>query len=130
MGPFRRQLTAAALLLLPTPALAEVCDKLRPGWALADGPVGLLGETIFVLSSFPGLVVLAFLAFGLARPNLWISTACAVPALVFGALLALSQGTEGARQAMAEGCVGNAFPIALALIALGALTILRAWRAD
>ena len=132
MGPFRRQLTGAALILAlaPTSALAGVCDKIRPGWDLAQGPVGLLGETVFVLSSFPGLVVLAFLAFGLARPSLWISTACAVPAMAFGALLALSQGTEGAKLALAEGCVGNAFPIALVLIGLGGLTVLRAWRAS
>lgn len=126
MGPVRRQLIAA-LVLTPAPALAEVCDKVRPGWKLADGPVGVMGEAIFVLSSFPGLVVLAFLAFGLARPHRWISIACAAPAIAFGGLLAITQGTETATLARAEGCLGNAFPVALVFVALGALTILRGW---
>lgn len=126
MGPVRRRLTAA-LALFPAPALAEVCEKVRPGWNMADGPVGVLGETMFILSSFPGLVVLAFLAFGLARPHRWISIACGLPALAFGVLLAVSRGTATADLALKEGCLGNAFPVALVLIAIGALTILRGW---
>lgn len=132
MGPLRRRLILglAAAALSATPALAAVCDTLRPGWTADMGAIAWWQEIWRVLASFPGLVVLASLAYGLWRPHLWISTACAVPALGFAGLLALSERAETATLARAEGCLGSVLPAAFLLLALGAFTILRAWQRD
>lgn len=128
MGPVRGRLTTAAMTLLPGPALAEVCASLRPGWIADGGPVGAGAEAIYILSSFPGLVVLAFLAFGLARPNLWISTACALPAFGLAGLLGITRRADSAAAAIAEGCIGPVWPVVLLLVALGGVTLVRGWR--
>ena len=131
MGPFRgRLILAVALVVLAHPALAEVCDKIRPGWDASLGAVTWWSEAVRVLSSFPGLVVLASLAFGLLRPHLWISTACAVPALAFAGLLLLYHRAETAVLARAEGCMASVWPVAILLMALAGLTIVRAWQRD
>ena len=38
-------LCSLLVVAMPASAAAEVCDKERPGWSPADGPVGQLGET-------------------------------------------------------------------------------------
>lgn len=130
MGPLRRRLTLAlaVLLLAAPPALAEVCATLRPGWNASVGPVTWLQEIGRVLASFPGLVILASLAFGLWRPHPWISAACALPAFAMAGMLAMYERAETASLARAEGCIATVLPAALLLVALGAFTIVRAWR--
>lgn len=130
MGPLRGRLTLAlaALLLAANPALAEVCDKIRPNWDPGLGPVTWLQEIGRVLASFPGLVILASLAFGLWRPHPWISAACALPALAMAGLLAMYDRAEMATLARTEGCIATVLPAALLLLVLGAFTIVRGWR--
>ena len=129
MGPVRGRLTLAlGLTCLASPTLAEVCATLRPGWDASLGPVTWLQEIGRVLASFPGLVILASLAFGLWRPHPWISTACALPALAMAGLLAMYDRADTAGLARAEGCIATVLPAALLLLALGAFTIVRAWR--
>ena len=109
MGSLRRRLILglAAAALSTTPALAAVCDTLRPGWTADMGATAWWQEIWRVLASFPGLVVLG----------------CA-------GLLALSERAETATLARAEGCLGSVLPAAFLLLALGAFTILRAWQRD
>ena len=130
MGPIRGRLILALAVatLTTTPALAAVCDTLRPGWSPDMGAITWWQEIWRVMASFPGLVVLASLAYGLWRPHLWISTACAAPALGFAALLALSERAETAVLARSEGCLGSVLPAAFLVLALGAFTIVRAWQ--
>lgn len=129
MGSVRGRLTLGLMLvLLAHPALAEVCDKIRPDWDASLGAVTWWQEGLRVLASFPGLVVLASLAFGLLRPHLWISTACVVPALAFAGLLLMYNRAETAVLARAEGCMATVWPVALLLLALSGLTVVRAWR--
>lgn len=128
MGPVRGWLIIAVALMAAEPAFAGVCADLRPGWDASLGAVSWWSEAVRVLSSFPGLVVLASLAFGLLRPHLWISTACAVPALAFAGLLTFSYRADTAVLARAEGCMASVWPVALLLIALAGLTIVRAWQ--
>ena len=128
MGPVRGWLIIAVALTAAEPAFAGVCADLRPGWDASLGAVAWWSEAVRVLSSFPGLVVLASLAFGLLRPHLWISTACAVPALAFAGLLTFSYRADTAVLARAEGCMASVWPVALLLVALAGLTIVRAWQ--
>jgi hypothetical protein len=128
MGPVRGRLILAVALMAAQPAFAGVCADLRPDWDASLGAVPWWAEAVRVLSSFPGLVVLASLAFGLLRPHLWISTACAVPALAFAGLLSLSSRAETAVLARAEGCMASVWPVTLLLVALAGLTIVRAWQ--
>lgn len=118
----------AVVMMAAEPALAGVCADLRPGWDASLGAVPWWAEAVRVLSSFPGLVVLASLGFGLLRPHLWISTACAVPALAFAGLLTFSYRADTAILARAEGCMASVWPVALLLVALAGLTIVRAWQ--
>ncbi|OYU18437.1 MAG: hypothetical protein CFE34_10535 [Rhodobacteraceae bacterium PARR1] len=118
----------AVALMAAEPAFAGVCADLRPGWDASLGAVTWWHEVPRVLSSFPGLVVLASLGFGLWRPHLWISTACAVPALAFAGLLSFSYRAETAVLARAEGCMASVWPVAVLLVALAGLTIVRAWQ--
>lgn len=128
MGPVRGRLILVVALMAAQPAFAGVCADLRAGWDASLGAVPWWSEAVRVLSSFPGLVVLASLAFGLLRPHLWISTACAVPALAFAGLLCLSYRAETAVLARAEGCMASVWPVALLLVALAGLTVVRAWQ--
>lgn len=128
MGPVRGRLILAVALMAAQPAFAGVCADLRPDWDASLGAVPWWSEGLRVLSSFPGLVVLASLGFGLLRPNLWISTACAVPALAFAGLLTFSYRADTAVLARAEGCMASVWPVALLLVALAGLTIVRAWQ--
>ena len=129
MGPLRGRLILATLLtLLAQPALAGGCEALRPGWDASLGAVTALQETGRVLSSFPGLVVLASLAFGLWRPHVWISSACAVPALAMAGLLINANRADTAVLARAEGCIATYWPAGLLLLFLAGLTVVRAWR--
>ena len=129
MGPLRgRLILGLALALMANPALAGVCAELRPGWDAGLGAVTALQETGRLLSSFPGLVALASLAFGLWRPHLWISAACAVPALAMAGLLINANRAETALAARAEGCIGSYWPAAVVLVILAGVTVVRGWQ--
>ena len=128
MGPVRGRLILGLMLMAAQPAFAGVCADLRPGWDASLGAVTALQETGRLLASFPGLVVLASLGFGLLRPHLWISTACAVPALAFAGLLINANRAETAALARAEGCIGSYWPAAILLVVLAGVTVVRAWQ--
>jgi hypothetical protein len=115
MGPFRRQLII--LLATATPAMAEVCTVARPGWAIADGPVGPWGELLFFATSVPALVMLAALVAGwVFRQQIFfliamlIAVVCLAPRYwpVDPDLLAAGQ---------TEGCMGPS-TLVIALLAL------------
>ena len=110
--------------------MAEMQDAMGRTVVVGEAGAGLVKARATAKGEVTGLVVLASLAYGLWRPHLWISTACAVPALGFAGLLALSERAETATLARAEGCLGSVLPAAFLLLALGAFTILRAWQRD
>jgi len=124
MGPLRRRLTAAALFLsLPIPALAEVCDKIRPDWTADAGPQGWLAETAYILASPPSLALAILLLLALAFPRLWLALPATLLTLAFAALLLVSRQAPMAVAARTEGCLATATP-AIALLALAALLTL------
>lgn len=130
MGSVRRRLILTVLFALPTAAIAEVCDKERPGWTRSDGPATGLDEFIH-LATLPltlVMVALAVTAFMSRRP--WFQILMAL----FWGMMALVQIGEDAPVvndvrwfAIQEGCIGPphlfiGFAIAIcAVMIIGAL---------
>jgi hypothetical protein len=123
--------TAIAASVAPAfPALAEVCDKERPGWDPGDGPVGQLGETFGILggmlSTAPGIALLAFLLLPLVWPNRWLCLLAATFAGLFTYALAADWWEDPvAHFAIIEGC--RAAPI-LPIALFGGLCLWMLWR--
>jgi hypothetical protein len=116
--------TAIAASVAPAfPALAEVCDKVRPHWAPESGPVGQLDETFGILgallSTGPGITLLGILLLPLLWPNRWL---CFLSATLAG-LLALALAADWWESepiyeaAVIEGCrAAPILPIALLVV--------------
>lgn len=102
MGPLRGGLI---LSLLAGPALAEVCDKARPGW---DGaPVTALDEAMFLFTTPISLFLIAALATAVVFRH---AMGAALVALLWGfyitsLILPDQAGTDAA--ARAEGCAAS-----------------------
>ena len=128
MGPVRARLIAALALLVPAPALAEVCDKLRPGWMPGSPPVGWLGETLFTFTSPPGLLLLALFALAMWRGWRWLLVIVTLAAVALAFLLFLGNSAEMAAAARTEGCIGSQNPAAGLSLLLGVVAFLRFWR--
>lgn len=128
MGPVRGRLIALCSLA-PMPAAAEVCDKVRPDWAAADGPVGALAELAYVLTSPVGLILLGLVALALFWPRRWVAVIVALPVLALAGLLFLARGAEIAGLAMAEGCIGGIGPTVALLVLIAAAVLVRGFRA-
>ena len=66
------------MFLAESPAMAEVCDKQRPDWNPADGPVSQFGEFVHFLGTPIGILVgLLTLVAVLLRVR-WLSVTAAV----------------------------------------------------
>ena len=103
MGSFRR---GVILALFPTPALAEACDKIRPGWD--GGPVGPVAEAITLFSSPIALILLFLTALVFRFRSSWGAlTLCLFWSFLITAVTFFDP-TGGVRTlAAAEGCVGS-----------------------
>lgn len=127
MGPVRRGIILA---LVPGSAFAEVCDKERPFWNPADGPVGLWSEPLHTFASPIGAAsaVLLLIAFLANRRWLWGLTALlfAYMTVVIFANRLLEDPTGILDFAIKEGCVG---PAHLSIALTAAICGLSLWRA-
>lgn len=103
MGSFRR---GVILALFPTPALAEACDKIRPGWD--GGEVGAVAEAITLFSSPIALIFLLCTALVFRFRSSWGALVlCLVWSFLITAVTFFDP-TGGVRtMAAAEGCVGS-----------------------
>lgn len=109
-----RAVRLAAVLLVATVAAAsaEVCDKERPAWNPADGPVGALGEMLANLLSVPGLVVVAVAFLAMWSKSVWVPLVlCLFPFALawlihFGHNDPMPLAAEMRDFARQEGCVG------------------------
>ncbi len=110
-----------ALVLLPSSAMAEVCDKERPDW---DGaPASAVSEALMLAGSLPSVVLILATALAIRVRSVWggLAAVCGwsilVGVLVFG-------GDRAIRDtAIAEGCVGSPalFIAAVAAICVGTI---------
>ncbi|THD83498.1 hypothetical protein E7811_09440 [Aliigemmobacter aestuarii] len=129
MGPFRGRLIAAgAGLAAPRAALAEVCDKIRPAWDAAAGPIGWWGEFAHVFGSIPVMALLTVFLVSMWRGWRWVLAPVSFAAMALAVLLYIGSGAETRAQAVAEGCVGNVYPAAAALALVSVLAFVRFWQ--
>ncbi len=105
--------------LLPTSALAEVCDKERPDWSPALGPATGLDELVFLFTSLPGLGLLGALTLAALTAQKRYFAITALFAALIGTALSLPPD-DLTRTAITEGCVG---PQTLPIIACATLTV-------
>ena len=123
MGPLRRRLTLCTAFA-PSQALAEVCDKARPNWSPADGPVTIWTDPLFPLTNPVTLAILAIAAIALLTRRRGI----AIAATLLNGLLTVAIATyflpdpSGVQKiAFKEGCIA---PPHLSLAITAAITIL------
>jgi hypothetical protein len=104
MGSFRRQLIA--LLLTTTPAYAEVCSVLRPGWSPADGPVSGWHEVIGFFTSIAGaaLIIVLIIAVVFRLRLVLQGVVLIILVLAFPIIWPLDPGAL--QEARNEGCIG------------------------
>lgn len=116
MGSLRRGLILAAA---PTPALAEVCDKVRPNWTPGT-PSTMLTEAIALFSTVPSLVLIVATLAALRFRSQWGGLAVVVGWTIWTSLAAFGRDSI-LEQAAAEGCVGapTLFIAAVAAICVG-----------
>ena len=101
MGPLRRGLILCAL---PTPALAEVCDKIRPDWS--GEPVSAVTEAIQLFATAPGLALIAASAFAIRFRSQWGGLAVVLLWTIYASVMTISNGVNLRAEALAEGCAG------------------------
>ena len=128
MGSVRGRLITGLALLSPAPALAEVCDKLRPGWVPGSPPVGWFGETLFTFTAPPAILLLALFGLAMWRGWRWLLVIVTLAAVTLAFLLYVGNGAEMAAMARREGCIGSQTPAAALSLLLGVLAFLRFWK--
>ena len=109
--------------------MAEVCDKVRPDWRTADGPVGAVAQLGYVLTSPVVVILLGLVALALIWPRRWLAVIVALLVLALAGLLFLARGAEIAQLAMAEGCIGGIGPTVTLLVLIAAAVLVRGFRA-
>ncbi|MEO0773577.1 MAG: hypothetical protein AAFZ04_10385 [Pseudomonadota bacterium] len=94
------------LAILPGPAFAEACDKIRPGWD--GGEVGVMAEAVTLFSSPIALILLLCTALVFRFRSSWGAlTVCLGWSFLITAVTFFDP-TGGVRtQAITEGCVGS-----------------------
>ena len=124
MGPVRVQLMnklVLGLFLLPTSALAEVCDKVRPHWTPGTGQTAW-GEMIALMGTPPSLALLLLSAIALRFRHEWGALIVVVLWTMWASLVVFS-GADGdiQRMALQEGCIASPslFIAAVAAISVG-----------
>ena len=109
------------LLLLPSQAFAEVCDKVRPLWE-PGAPATAFGEMIALFGTPPSLILLVASALVLRFRHKWAGLAVVVLWSTWLTLVTVVSAKDDIQQqAVIEGCVGSPtlFIAAVAAICIG-----------
>jgi hypothetical protein len=112
----------AGALLPAAPAFAAVCDNIRSDWSPGDGPIGALGDTIFMSQTGFGLVTATLLVMGLVVRHRWIRLVASggLALMAIPLLLEWWKMPPLFREALAEGCLGLPYVTIAVLLALSA----------
>jgi hypothetical protein len=134
MEILRMKRTLGALIwgFLPTGAIAEVCDKVRPDWNPSDGPVGPFEDVVLFFVTPFGLILLALAVASVLVRRTWLT---ALTTVIMTAVLApfwseWGEDNEVMRLAIAEGCRAAASPILIivVLVTLAIIPAVATWR--
>lgn len=115
------------MLVMTSPAFAEVCDKERPRWNPADGRVNAFEKLYFFLISPVGIGLVILIAATLYFRKRWLSFLCAGLVFTVAAITALNWfwlGDSIIAAAYKEGC--RASPV----VTVGVLVLLSIWLAQ
>ena len=74
------------------------------------------------------MVLLTLFALAMWRGWRWLLAIVSLAALALAALIYIGAGASTRAEAMAEGCVGSAYPVAAVLAALAVLAFVRFWQ--
>lgn len=126
----KQTILALIWLFASTPAIAEVCNKVRPAWAPRNGPVNQVEELRLSFAESTGLSVLVLAGLAIALRKRWLTmTASAIIGLI--ALLNIARwswlGDPIITFAHNEGCVAPPIlsSITFAAVVVGLITTLR-----
>lgn len=117
----RNALALALTAVLPAPAWAEVCDKVRPDWDGAE--VSLWSETVMLLGTPISLFLIISTAFAMRFRSSWGALVVFVGWSFAAATVTYWDPTGGLREAARqEGCIGSpALYVALVFAMCGAM---------
>ena len=130
-----RPVLSVLLCLIPTPAFAEVCEKMRTDWDPRSGPVGQVEETFLMLNSVHGYILLALAAAAVATRT-WVSyivvAAWSLIMIILNWVPFLDSAPGGAghvwRAAWEEGCAAAPCLASVLLVSLSAVMACKARR--
>ena len=97
---------AAGLSLVPSQALAEVCDKARPMWTPGTSPT-IFSEALALAITPPSLVLFLVTLACLRFRWQWVSLGMVLLWSVWVSVLAFLPPNATQQQAIAEGCIGS-----------------------
>lgn len=125
----KRSWTIAVAMTASTPAVAEVCDKVRPAWNPANGPVTQSEDLALFLTEPIGLIVLGLAVTAVFLPKIWF-TVFIVTLLV--AIIALNISTwvkadDVTNFALSEGCIAAPVLTTITLVAICAIISVTTW---
>ncbi|MDU8944421.1 hypothetical protein [Ovoidimarina sediminis] len=95
-----------ALMLAPLPALAEVCDKVRPLWE-PGAPATGWDELLGLMATPPSLALLILSAAAIRFGHQWLVLTAVVGWSIWVSFVAMSAPDAIRQQAIAEGCIGS-----------------------
>ncbi|WP_422039889.1 hypothetical protein [Roseibium sp.] len=103
-------MASAVPVLFPGAALAEVCDKMRPGWDPSQGQVSQLDDVLYFFGTSPFMLTYAgLIVASLLLRNRWLCFVSALVSIAFAALHAGDWMFEWSgtvhKGAIAEGCM-------------------------
>ena len=118
-------LLLVALAVLPTPALAEVCDKVRPLWDPANGLATVVDEAKHLALSPLALILIAATAIVVRLRSQWGGLAVVCGWSFFTYFVALPNTSDPVQQlALQEGCIGSPTLFIAVVAAICTATIL------
>ena len=132
LGLLKRSWAIAAGMIASTPTAAEVCDKVRPAWNPADGPINQFEDLALFFIEPLGLLVLALTLAAASLRKIWI-TAIVVTLLFAIAALNISTWIEAddvTNFALSEGCIAAPVLTTITLIAISAVISTTTWRSS
>ena len=128
----KRSWTIAVAMTASTPAAAEVCDKVRPAWNPADGPVTQFEDLALFFIEPLGLIVLVLAIAAVLLRKIWF-TVFVVTLLV--AIIALNISTwveadDVTNFALSEGCIAAPVLTTTTLVAICAIISVATWHSS